>query len=89
VQQFHNHSPELAAVLKELDAIRDAVDHVTSSDDRKDAVIDVEQIRLELQRSKPEKSRIWDALGRLNTISGLAEKTAKLLPALESFLGGL
>jgi hypothetical protein len=39
--------------------------------------------------AKPEKSRIWDALGRLNTISGLAEKTAKLLPALESFLGGL
>jgi hypothetical protein len=88
VQQFHNHSPELAAVLKELDAIRDAVEHLTSSNDRRDAVIDVEQIRLELQRSKPEKSRIWDALGRLNTISGLAEKTAKLMPALDSFLSG-
>lgn len=52
--------------------------------------MDVEQqIRIELQRSRPEKSRMWDALGRLSTISSLAEKTAKFMPALDSFFGGL
>ena len=86
VQQFQNHSPELGAVFRELDAIQAAIEQLASADDRKDAAIDVEQIRTELQRSRPQKGRIWQSIERLNTVGGLVEKTAKLAPLVNQLL---
>lgn len=78
VQQFHNARPEFEAVLRELDSIKSAIAQLASGEDRDEAAIDVEQITQELQRSRPHKGRVWQALERLHTITGLGEKTAKL-----------
>lgn len=89
VQQFQNHSPELGAVMRELDAITAAIEQLASAVDRTDASIDVEQIKSELRRSRPEKGRIWQSLERLNTFGGVAEKTVKLAPLLDQLLNRL
>ena len=36
-----------------------------------------------MQRSKPDKNRIWTLVERLSSVAALAEKVAKLLPLLE------
>ena len=64
--------------------MRDAIQRQAeiSAADKNDAAIDVEQLKTELQRSKPEKSRVWALVERLNGIAGLLEKVTKLAPLL-------
>ncbi len=75
--------------MRELDAITAAIEQLASAVDRTDASIDVEQIKSELRRSRPEKGRIWQSLERLNTFGGVAEKTVKLAPLLDQLLNRL
>ena len=82
VQQFQNQSGNLDGVMRELDAIREAIERLAiGTNNRRGG--QRQQIRLELQRSKPEKGRVWELLGRLNTVSGLGEKIAKVSPLVE------
>lgn len=84
VQHFHNQQADHAAVLHALDEILEAIQQtIRSPTDSNDAAVDVEQIKMELQRSKPEKGRIWTLVDRLSSLAGLAEKVAKLTPLLQ------
>ena len=84
IQHFHNVMADNAAVLRVLEEIKVAIQqNVGSPAESKDASLDVEQLKMELQRSKPDKSLIWALVERLNSLVGLAEKIAKLTPLLQ------
>jgi hypothetical protein len=83
IQHFHNAQADNAAVLQALEEIRAAIKGLGSSVESKDASLDVDQLKTELQRSKPDKSLIWTLVERLNGLAGLAEKVAKLTPLLQ------
>ncbi len=82
VQQFQNQTAEFRAVERELDALRAAIEQLHCSNDRQNALIDVEQISMELRRPKPEPSRVWTLVDRLTAVGGLAERAASLGPLL-------
>ena len=83
IQHFHNAQADNAAVLQALEEIKAAIQALGSSVESKDASLDVEQLKTELQRSKPDKSLVWTLVERLNGLAGLAEKIAKLTPLLQ------
>jgi hypothetical protein len=84
VQHFHNVEADNTAVLRVLDEIKAAIQRTVSSPDKsKDAALDVEQLKTELQRSKPDKSLISTLVQRINALTGLAEAVAKLTPLLQ------
>jgi len=68
-----------------LDDLQATVEQLLSNVSRHDAAIDIAQIRMELQRSRPEKSRVIGLVSRLSTVAGLEEKSASLLPLVERF----
>ena len=68
-----------------LDDLQATVEQLLSNVSRHDAAIDIAQIRMELQRSRPEKSRVIGLVSRLSTVAGLEEKSANLLPLVERF----
>lgn len=82
-QHFHNSQSD-AAVLQVLEEIKTAVAQLAVSPiESKDAALDVEQLKTELQRSKPDKRLIWKLVEPLNGLAGLAEKVSKLVPFLQ------
>jgi hypothetical protein len=84
VQHFHGAAADNAAILHLLEEIRTAIQqNLGSSPESKDAALDVEQLKAEVQRSKPDKSLVWSLVERLNGLAGLAEKVAKLMPLLQ------
>jgi hypothetical protein len=66
-----------------LDDLQTTVERLVSNVSRYDAAIDIEQIRMELKRSRPDKSRVIWLVNRLSTVAGLEEKAADLLPLVE------
>ena len=67
-----------------LEEIRTAIQqNLGSSPESKDAALDVDQLKAEVQRSKPDKNLVWSLVERLNGLAGLAEKVAKLMPLLQ------
>lgn len=80
---------EMDTVLNLLDEIRESVksDGTLAEADKNDASIDVEQVRSELQRSKPDRGRIWTLVDRLSSVAGLAVKIGQLAPLLEHLPG--
>lgn len=83
-QNFHNQYNDNAALIQALDDVKAMIQQqAISADERNDAIVDVEQIKMEMQRSKPDKGRIWTLMDRLNGVAGLAEKLAKLVPLLQ------
>jgi hypothetical protein len=84
IQHFNNVQADNAAVLSVLEEIKVAIQHtVTSPAENKDASLDVEQLKTELQRSKPDKNLIWALVQRLNSLGSLVETVAKLTPLLQ------
>jgi len=75
----------VSAVLKALDEIRDAIksDATLSEADKNDAGTDAEQVKSELQRSKPDGGRVWALVDRLGNLAGLALKVGQLASLLE------
>jgi hypothetical protein len=83
-QHFHNAQSD-AAVLQALEEIKAAIaQHVASPAESKDASLDVEQLKMELQRSKPDQNSIGKFIDRLNGLAGLADKVTKLTVLLRS-----
>ena len=84
VQHFSG-ATEIGAVLKSLDEIREAInaDATLPESDKNDARIDAEQVKSELQRSKPDSGRIWTLVERLSNVAGLATKVSQLVSVLE------
>jgi hypothetical protein len=83
-QHFHNAQSD-AAVLQALEEIKAAIaQHVASPAESKDASLDVEQLKMELQRSKPDQNSIGKFIDRLNSLAGLADKVTKLTVLLQS-----
>jgi hypothetical protein len=72
--------PTLTQALDDLQA---TVERLDSNVSRHDAAIDIEQIRLELKRSRPDKPRVIASISRLSAVAGLEEKSANLLPLVE------
>ncbi len=66
-----------------LDDLRAAVEQLDSNVSRHDAAIDIEQIRMELKRSRPDKSRVIGLINRLGVVAGLEGKSANVLPLVE------
>jgi hypothetical protein len=84
-QHFHNAQADNAAVLQALEEIKAAIAHnVASPSESKDASLDVEQLKMELQRSKPDQNSIGKFVDRLNGLAGLADKVTKLTVLLQS-----
>jgi hypothetical protein len=86
VQTFISGPPEHAAVERELEELRAAVRALSDPGQRQDNEADIEMIRLELQRRQPDRGRIWGFIERLNVVSALTERTAKLAPAIDRLL---
>jgi hypothetical protein len=62
-----------------LEEIKRAVSQLAvSPTEGKDAVLDVEQLRTELQRWKPDKKLIWTLVEHLNGLSGSSRKGIKV-----------
>ena len=84
-QHFHNVQSDSAAVLQALEEIKTAIaQHVISPAESKDAALDVEQLKMELQRSKPDQNSIGKFVDRLSGLAGLADKVTKLTVLLQS-----
>jgi hypothetical protein len=83
--QYFGGATGIGAVLKALDEIREAIksDATLPEADKNDAGIDVEQVKSELQRSKPDSGRIWTLVERLSSVAGLAIKVGQLSSLLE------
>jgi hypothetical protein len=76
--------PARPPTLKQaLDDLQATVEQLDSNVSRHDAAIDIEQIRMELKRSRPDRSRVIGSVSRLSTVAGLEEKSANLLPLIE------
>jgi len=83
LQNFNTASLDTSAILSVLDEIAKELKTASCSEgELKDALLDLEQARIELRRSKPEPSRIWTAVEGLGVIAGIGEKLAKLAPLL-------
>ena len=74
------------ALEQALDDLQTAVEQLLSNVSRHDAAIDIAQIRMELQRSRPDKSRVIWLVSRLSGVAGLEEKSASLLPLVARLL---
>ena len=85
-QYFQQHSAEMSGVHEQLQDIRSAIQQLEAEDARRDSTIDVGQLQLELQRTRPDKARVWSVLERLNTVSGLGEKVARWMAQLDGML---
>jgi hypothetical protein len=66
-----------------LDDLQASVEQLDSNVSRHDAAIDIAQIRMELKRSRPDKSHIIGLVSRLSAVAGLEQKSANLLPLVE------
>ncbi len=85
VQHFHGLDYE--AISRVLDDMKSTiVQAVLSEDEKNDAAIDIEQLRGELRRSRPDGSRLRALLDRLQTLAGLAEITSRLISLLRPLL---
>jgi hypothetical protein len=85
VQHFHNAADQAAAVAQVLGEIKALIEKLDiPAADKNDAVIDVDQLKTELQRSKPDKARLWTLVEHLNGIAGLASAVSKLTPLLQT-----
>ncbi|HEY6988075.1 MAG TPA: hypothetical protein VH369_06815 [Bryobacteraceae bacterium] len=83
VQHFHNVQDD-AAIVHLLEEIKTAIQqNFGTTAESKDAALDVDQLKIELQRSRPDKSLVWTLVERLNSLAGLAEKVSKLTPLLQ------
>lgn len=79
IQTFNTSSFDSSAVLSALNEIADALKKAQCSEsERQDALVDIAQAKLELERPTPEPGRIWKALDRANSVVGLGEKMARL-----------
>jgi hypothetical protein len=83
--QYFGSATEISTVLRALDEIREAIksDTTLPETDKNDASIDVEQVRSEIQRSKPDSGRIWTLVEHLGSVAGLAIKVGQLVPLLQ------
>jgi hypothetical protein len=83
--QYFGGATGISTVLKALDEIREAIksDATLPEADKNDAGIDVEQVKSEIQRSKPDSGRIWTLVERLSSVAGLAIKVGQLASLLE------
>jgi len=84
-QDFRHADDDNAAVLRVLEEIQATIHHQNLSPAAsKDASLDVDQLKIELQRSKPDKSKIGALIEGLNCLVGVADKIAKLTALLQS-----
>jgi hypothetical protein len=66
-----------------FDDLQATVEQLDSNVSRHDAAIDIEQIGMELKRSRPDQSRVIGSVSRLSAVAGLEDKSANLLPLVE------
>jgi hypothetical protein len=66
-----------------LDDLQTTVEQLDFNVSRYEAALDIEQIRMELKRSRPDKSRVIGSVRRLSAVAGLEQKSANLLPLVE------
>jgi hypothetical protein len=83
VQHFHGAAADKAAMLNLLEEIRTAIhQNLRSSAESTDAALDVDQLKADVQRSKPDKGLVWSLVERSQWLGGTGRKSRQTNSAL-------